>query len=537
MMGIVLGLAIALIVALLVLLRRERERRQREAADAATAQSRVQLYATMSHEMRTALNGIIGVAGVMLDMELGPTERDHTRLINESANHLLNIINDVLDMSRIEAGKLHLVEMAFDVRGVIRSTLDLLEVNAQSRELSLTLEIADDVPRRAGGDPQRLRQVLLNIVGNGVKFTREGGVKVRVSKLGAEGGQVRVGFAVTDTGIGIPLEAQSRLFTEFTQADGSVSRRYGGTGLGLAISKALVERMGGTITVESTPAVGSTFRFDILLRARRASDDPSAPAPARIETPQQMHVLVVEDNTTNQLVLRTLLEGMSHRVTIVGGGQPAIELVSRGGVDLVIMDLMMPGMDGLTATRHIRALPGQPARVPIIGLSAADDAEDARAGRAAGMDHFATKPITGAQLADAIEQVMLTVLRNRPPDPGHSRESRGFDPAVLDRLAIDIGLEAAAKVVRVFTRDASKTVDSMRMQVLAGHLGEVGSHARTLSNTARGLGLLRIGRVAAELAAETQSDNADGARDRLDQLRLLIAEDLPELREWRPAAV
>ncbi len=529
--------AVAVIAVLASLLYTERQARRAFEASAANVNAKMQSYTTMSHEMRTALNGIIGVAGVMLELPLGAIERQHTQLIQDSGNHLLHIINDVLDMSRIEAGKLKLVETSFDMRSAVRGSIDMVEVNAQSKGLSLSLDIAEDVPRRAGGDPQRLRQVLLNLVGNGVKFTREGGVTVTVTQIESGGGTARIAFAVTDTGIGIPPEAQRRLFTEFAQADGSISRRYGGSGLGLAISKALVERMGGTISVESTPGVGSTFRFDIIVRTRRASDLAGSSDAAGPEAPSSgWNVLVADDNQTNQLVIRALLEGMNHRVTTVDDGAAAVEAVREGTFDLVLMDLMMPRMDGLEATRTIRALPDDNAKLPIIGLSAANDAEDADQGRAAGMNYFANKPITGAQLEDVIAQVMTSILRLRGADTRGGQENRGFDPAALDRLTSDIGVEATLKVIRLFVRDAGQNVETMRAQVRQGQLAEVGENARSLGNAAQGLGLLRIGRLTVELSESARRDHAADVADHLDQLTGLLPEDLDELKAWRPRA-
>ncbi len=528
--------ALALVGAVTEVWRRERGIRRQAQSDYEGARARLRFYATMSHEMRTALNGILGVAGVLLEMPLGETERGHVRLILESGQHLQNLINDLLDMSRIEAGKLHLVETAFEVRKVLRSAIDMLEQDAVTKGLTLTLTVADDVPRRAGGDPQRIRQVLLNLVGNAVKFTREGRVDVDVTRGTTNNGNVQVLFAVKDTGIGISPKAQTKLFGEFAQGDGSITRRFGGSGLGLAISKALVERMGGTISVESKQGVGTVFRFDIVLRARRASDDPNAPAAVAMARPGGLRVLVVEDNLTNQLVVRTLLEGMKHRVTTVDGGEKALAEIAANEFDLVLMDLMMPGMDGLQATRAIRALPGPAAKLPIIGLSAADEAEDAAAGREAGMDYFTTKPITGAQLEDVIAQVMAAGLRGHGTEHREGGENRGFDPAALDRLTADIGVEATLKVIRLFVRDAGQTVEAMRTRLSAGEMEEFASNARSLGNAARGLGLLRIGRTAIDLEGEAKTADAAGLSDRLDRLRALLAEDLDELREFRPEA-
>jgi len=357
----------------------------------------------MSHEIRTPMNGIIGVAGLLLDMNQGAAEKHYVRIVLDSGNHLLRLINDILDFSRLDVGRLELEETPFELRDVLRGVTDLLAAGARSKGLELTLMVADDVPRHVSGDARRLCQVLLNLVGNGVKFTAAGSVRVSVTRLGRVPGGERLGFTVADTGIGIPAEAQDKLFTEFTQVDSSISRRFGGSGLGLAISRGLIERMGGTIAVESMPGKGSIFRFDILLRARHDDDGPpsveaSAAGPERCG----LRILVAEDNATNRLVVTRMLERMGHQVAAVTNGAEAVAAVQVGPYDLVLMDVMMPEMDGLAATSAIRRLPGPVARIPIVGLTANATRTDEAACLAAGMDHFATKPISTDRLAEAI---------------------------------------------------------------------------------------------------------------------------------------
>ena len=386
----------------------------RDAAEAA-GRARSEFLAVMSHEIRTPLNGIIGVAGLLQDMNLGPTEQQYARLVLDSGNHLLQLINDILDYSRLDAGRLELEETAFDPRGVVRSAVDLLASQARSKGLDLVLEVAGDVPAQAVGDPRRLRQVLLNLIGNGVKFTEAGSVRVGVTRLGGEPGGVRLGFTVADTGIGIPLEAQGKLFTEFTQVDSSISRRFGGSGLGLAISRRLIARMGGTIGLESAPGKGSTFRFDILVRDCRPEGEPGPGEPVAGEAAagrRSLRILVAEDNPTNRLVATRMLERMGHQVTAVIDGAEAVAAAAANSFDLVLMDVMMPEMDGLAATSAIRKLPGPVSRIPIIGLTANAMRADEVACMAAGMDHFATKPIS----ADRLAQAIATVMRGRAGD-------------------------------------------------------------------------------------------------------------------------
>jgi CheY-like chemotaxis protein len=349
------------------------------------------------------MNGIIGVAGLLLDMDLGPTERHYVRVVLDSGNHLLRLINDILDFSRLDVDRLELEETPFEVRGVLRGVIDLLAAGARAKGLELTLAVADDVPRRVSGDARRLRQVVLNLVGNGVKFTAAGAVRVSVTRLGRVPEGERLAFTVADTGIGIPAEALGKLFTEFTQVDSSISRRFGGSGLGLAISRRLIERMGGTITVESTPGKGSIFRFDVVLRTH---PDEGAPPPAEASVVQPEHrglrILVAEDNPTNRLVVTHMLERMGHQAEAVTNGAEAVAAVQASPYDLVLMDVMMPEMDGLAATAAIRRLSGPVARIPIVGLTANTQRTDEEACLTAGMDHFATKPISAGRLAQAI---------------------------------------------------------------------------------------------------------------------------------------
>ena len=399
------------------------------ARDAALAAGRArnEFLAVMSHEIRTPMNGIIGVAGLLLESRLGPTEAHYGQIILESGNHLLRLLDDILDFSSLDAGRVDLNDAAFDLRDMARNAVDALAAEAEAKSLDLSLVVAEDVPRQVAGDSRRLRQVLVNLVGNAVKFTGHGSVRVAVARLPGEpqfpGGPdvVRLGFSVGDTGIGIPPDALGQLFTGFTQVDGSISRRFGGSGLGLAISRRLVERMGGTIEIDSTPGVGSVLRFDVLLaRAPQTGDAGTSEAEPPVEAGESgcgIRVLVAEDNPTNRLVATRMLERLGHRVDSVVNGLDAVEAVRTTPYDLVLMDIMMPEMDGLAATSTIRALPGPRARIPIIGLTA----NAMRAGEAAclasGMDHFATKPISANRLADAIGLVLASrapTIRNSP---------------------------------------------------------------------------------------------------------------------------
>ncbi len=531
--------------------RRRTERALAAARDAAEAagRARSEFLAVMSHEIRTPLNGIIGVAGLLQDMPLGATEKHYVRIILDSGQHLLQLINDILDFSRLDAGRLDLEEQAFDVREVLRDSIELLSAEASAKGLTLGLDVADEVPARAVGDAHRLRQVLLNLIGNGIKFTAEGTVRVGVRLVRGEGAAVRLGFSVIDTGIGIAPEALGKLFTEFTQVDSSISRRFGGSGLGLAICRRLVERMGGTISVESVPGAGSTFQFDVLLTLPRGDvmrlmqpDDTAATTPRR--------VLIAEDNATNRLVATRMLERMGHRVEAVENGREAVAAVQRGGFDLVLMDVMMPEMDGLAATEAIRALSGSVGQIPIIGLTANAMVADQERCLAAGMTHFETKPISAARLGAAIARVLETAAASpaydRAPVPAsHSaleavaprrepaRSVPSFDAACLTALVGAIGADPVADVLRQFMADGMRQLEDMRDLAGSGRMDLLGHQARLVARGAGTVGLGQLGLAATAIQEDIAAGRYDGMRERVNALEPLVLAGLDSLRRWQ----
>jgi signal transduction histidine kinase/CheY-like chemotaxis protein len=385
--------------------------RAKLAAEAAN-EAKSQFLANMSHEIRTPLNAVLGLNELLLQSELTAQQRRHAELVRSSGQLLLSLINDILDLSRIEAGHLDLQEAPFAPRRVAEEVLALLDERAVAQRLPLTLEVADAVAPELVGDGVRVRQVLFNLVGNALKFTQHGSVRVRLDQTPCDDGSsdVMLSVQVVDTGIGIEASVISTLFDRFTQADSSAARRHGGSGLGLAITREVVDRMGGHVEVRSEPGAGSCFtatmRCAVPVDAPRSASGATAVGATPAGPPPGLRVLAAEDNVVNQLLIEAVLERMGHRCELVPNGRLALQQVQDHPWDLVLMDMQMPELDGLDATRAIRALPGAAGRVPIVAMTANARDEDRRACLEAGMDDFVSKPIDLAALQAAMARAL-----------------------------------------------------------------------------------------------------------------------------------
>ena len=516
----------------------------REMADRAEALSAAKsdFLANMTHEVRTPLNGILGMTGLALETELGKDQREYLELVKSSAEALLSLVNDVLDFSKYEAGKLGLDCVDFSLRALLRDVLRPLALRASVSGLAFVSVVEEQVPDQLIGDPLRIAQVLRNLAGNAVKFTNQGKVSVRVGAEPVEGSKVTLCFSVADTGIGVPPEKHRLIFEPFTQADGSTTRKYGGTGLGLSISSGLVELMGGRIWLESEPGQGSTFHFTLpldLVAERGAAETAPLVSSALAEGgKRKLRILVAEDNSVNQHLATRLLEREGHSVTIAGSGQEALDALERrhrrdAYFDLILMDVQMPDLDGLQATARIREKErvwGH--RVPIVAMTAQAAESDRLRCLESGMDAYVTKPVNVPELMKMIESV---VPGGKPMNADLTYQESSVE-AQLQQLDESLALSRVGgdadllkEVVELFLDDYPSTFERIKAAVASRDAKALEHQAHSLKGSVSTFGANRAFEAAFALEKQGRSGDLSGVEDGLVQLEQALDALRPEL--------